>query len=277
MNCETYTRNPMQQLNCFRRRCKCKFGFIRKPALPDEMNAWDCELGPSIETSNVVFLTPDPIIYTIDGTEDETNVINQLTLSFKTGFVNVISLTLENEKVKLLPDQIKIIGVLDASASLNDNNEANARQATEKRKQLFLAAEFNYEGTQAENERTKSTLNSADTKTFSPIGKSVVDSINESDMIRECKLQDTCSVPEKFNFVSSENAPKELQELYSQSILLKCTENCKYADRVENAEEEEESILTALSSLNVGDGDQAAKSQSALITQFASISSDELA
>ena len=65
--------------------------------------------------------------------------------------------------------------------------------------------------------------------------------------------------------------------MYSQSILLKCTENCKYADRVENAEEEEENILTALSSLNVGDGDQAANSQSALITNFAEISSDELA
>ena len=75
--------------------------------MPDEMNAWDCELGPSIETSNVVFLTPDPIIYTIDANEDELNVINQLTLSFKTGFVNVISLNLENEKVDLLPDQIK--------------------------------------------------------------------------------------------------------------------------------------------------------------------------
>ena len=97
----------MQELNCFRRLCKCKFGFIRKPALPDEMNAWDCELGPSIETSNVVFLTPDPIIYTIDANEDELNVINQLTLSFKTGFVNVISLNLENKKVDLLPDQIK--------------------------------------------------------------------------------------------------------------------------------------------------------------------------
>ena len=267
----------MQELSCFRRLCKCKFGFIRKPALPDEMNAWNCELGPSIETSNVVFLTPDPIIYTIDASEDESNVINQLTLSFKTGFVDVISLNLENEKVDLLPDQIKIIGVLDASESLNDSNEANARQATEKKKQLFLAAEFNYEGTQAENERTKSSLNSVPAKTFSPIGKSVVGSINESDMIQECKMQKTCSVPENFNFVSSENAPKDLKELYSQSILLKCTENCKYADRVENAEEEEESILTALSSLNVGDGDQAAKSQSALITQFASISSDELA
>ena len=267
----------MQELNCFRRLCKCKFGFIRKPALPDEMNAWDCELGPSIETSNVVFLTPDPIIYTIDANEDELNVINQLTLSFKTGFVNVISLNLENEKVDLLPDQIKIIGVLDSSESLNDSNETNARQATEKTKQLFLAAEFNYEGTQAENERTKSSLNSAAATTFSPIGKSVVGSINESDMIRECKMQKTCSVPENFNFVSSENAPENLRELYTQSILLKCTENCKYADRVENAEEEEESILTALSSLNVGDGEEAAKSQSALITQFASISSDELA
>ena len=270
----------MQKLNCFRRLCKCKFGFVRRPALPDEMNAWDCELGPTIETSNVVFLTPDPIIYTIDADEDETTVINQLTLSFKSGFVNKISLGLDNGEIDLLPDQIKIIGVLDASEALNGNNGTDAmksRQATEKKKQLFLAAEFNYEGTQAENELTKSSLNSASATSFSPIGDSVVDSINESDMIQECKIQNTCSVPEKFNFVSSENAPKELQELYSQSILLKCTENCKYAERVENAEEEEESILTALSSLNVGDGDQAANSQSALITNFAEISSDELA
>ena len=77
----------MDVLKCYRKLCKCKYGFIRKPALPDEMNAWDCELGPTIETSNIVFLTPDPIIYTINDAEDETAILNQLQLSFKSEFV----------------------------------------------------------------------------------------------------------------------------------------------------------------------------------------------
>ena len=269
-------------MKCFRRLCKCKFGFIRKPASPDEMNSWDCELGPTIETSNIVFLTPNPIIYTINDDEDQTTIINQLQLSFKSEFINVVSLTIGDDKIDLLPDQIKIIGVLDAN-QLQDNNENKAerksthRQAAGNKKKLFLAAEFNYEGTQNENERTKSKLIAADPTSLSPIGQNVVNTINQSPKILDCKKQDSCSVPDKFDFVTSENAPEELQELYSQSILLKCTENCKYADRVENAEEEEESVLTALSKLNVGDGGQATNSQSSLITNFASISSDELA
>lgn len=269
----------MDSLKCYRKLCKCKYGFIRKPALPDEMNAWDCELGPTIETSNIVFLTPDPIIYTINDVDDETAILNQLQLSFKSEFVNDVSLTLDNNEINLLPDQIKIIGVLDANESLDDQNQGDpkSRQATSMKKQLFLAAEFNFEGTQSENEKAKNQLIAADATKISPIGQNIVDAINRSEDIRECKKKDSCSVPEKFNFVTSENAPKELQELYSQSILLKCTENCKYADRVENAQEEEDSVLKALSKLNVGGGEQSAQSQSALVTDFASISVDELA
>ena len=269
----------MDSLKCYRKLCKCKYGFIRKPALPDEMNAWDCELGPTIETSNIVFLTPDPIIYTINDVDDETAILNQLQLSFKSEFVNDVSLTLDNNEINLLPDQIKIIGVLDANELLDDQNQGDpkSRQATSMKKQLFLAAEFNFEGTQSENEKAKNQLIAADATKISPIGQNIVDAINRSEDIRECKKKDSCSVPEKFNFVTSENAPKELQELYSQSILLKCTENCKYADRVENAQEEEDSVLKALSKLNVGGGEQSAQSQSALVTDFASISVDELA
>ena len=90
-------------------------------------------------------------------------------------------------------------------------------------------------------------------------------------------MNDKCSSPPDFNFVIPENAPEpviEMYTLYSGNSELKCGENCKYADLVENAEIEEGNFLNSLASLNVGDAE---KSQSALIENFAQISSDELA
>ena len=89
-------------------------------------------------------------------------------------------------------------------------------------------------------------------------------------------MKNLCSLPPKFNFVVLKNAAEpifDMYTMYKNNNLLTCGENCKYADLVENAEEEEGSFLTSLASLNVGDAE---KSQSALIENFAQISSDEL-
>ena len=72
----------------------------------------------SNETSSVIFLTPDPIIYIFDGTEEESEVIKQLELNFTSQFVEKILLSLDGEEIELFPDRIMIIGVLDAHDNL---------------------------------------------------------------------------------------------------------------------------------------------------------------
>jgi len=72
----------------------------------------------SNETSSVIFLTTDPIIYLIDGTEEESEVIKQLELNFTSEFVEKILLSLDGEEIELFPDRIMIIGILDAHDNL---------------------------------------------------------------------------------------------------------------------------------------------------------------
>ena len=83
-------------------------------------------------------------------------------------------------------------------------------------------------------------------------------------------------MPQKFNFILPEDAPVAIFEMYTdykRNKDLNCGENCKYADLVENAEEEEKNVIDSLDRLNVGDDKT---SQSALIENFAMISADEI-
>ena len=67
------------------------------------------------ETSPVVFLAPDPIIHIIGPSENEAEIIRQLEISFRLEFTrNYAVLSVDGEKIELIPDQILIVGVLDA-------------------------------------------------------------------------------------------------------------------------------------------------------------------
>lgn len=70
------------------------------------------------ETNSVIFLTSDPIIYIIEGAEDESEVIKQLELNFTSEFVDNILLSINGEQIELFPDRIMIIGVRDAHDNL---------------------------------------------------------------------------------------------------------------------------------------------------------------
>ena len=66
----------------------------------------------------MIFLTPDPIIYIIEGAENKSEVIKQLELNFTSKFVENILLSIDGEQIELFPDRIMIIGVLDAHDNL---------------------------------------------------------------------------------------------------------------------------------------------------------------
>lgn len=66
----------------------------------------------------MIFLTSDPIIYIIEGAEDESEVIKQLELNFTSEFVDNILLSINGEQIELFPDRIMIIGVRDAHDNL---------------------------------------------------------------------------------------------------------------------------------------------------------------
>ena len=78
-------------------------------------------------TSNAVFLAPEPIIYTFGSSADESDeetILNQLTLGFKTKFLQSFRFKLDKKSfIELLPDQIKIIGSLAETKSLESTDD----------------------------------------------------------------------------------------------------------------------------------------------------------
>ena len=139
---------------------------------------------------------------------------------------------------------------------------AKLSQNTAEKKRLFLAAEYRNENS-TEIVRIKKILDAEASTSSSIIRKNLSKAVNETDIIRNCKSPDECSMPVKFNLVLPASAPMAVYDVDYTTY------------PVENAVEKEANnlkkvIVSALENLNVGE-DQT------LIENFASISLDELA
>ena len=146
-------------------------------------------------------------------------------------------------------------------------------QITAEKKLLFLAAEYRNENS-TEIVRIKKILDAEASTSSSIIRENLSKAVNETDIIRNCKSPDECSMPVKFNLVLPASAPMAVYDMNTNYEEVDFTTvdptTVDYTTYpVENAVEKE-AIVSALENLNVGE-DQT------LIENFASISLDELA
>ena len=170
---------------CFRRACNCNLDTDKdtgRPVSNQPADTWQC-LPPDdpIVTSNTMFLSPSPMNYTLAENEDKNVEFTQLEINFGAAFVSFLLLkiyiksffkttetviTLSGKAVTLKPKNIQIIGDIGADEQLGRSSRMITRfaqrsmmhplfsysaRSTGSKRQLFLGAEFEFAGLEADN------------------------------------------------------------------------------------------------------------------------------
>ena len=144
-------------------------------------------------------------------------------------------------------------------------------ETTAEKKQLFPAAEYQYENS-IEIVKIKKILEDKASTSSSIIRENLSKVVSESEKIQVCDNQDVCNLTEKFNLALPATASMAVYEMYTNYEEVKhTTVNPTTIDytTVNNAEDKEASIVSALENLNGGE-DQT------LIENFAFISANDL-